>query len=160
LALLLWSIVQPLQLNDDRKSKGEESYRASAVMYTYRYLSWVVALKTPSGSSVKRLLESHLEIKPSSNVYCTHSQRPDWYERAVHYSQYTGSLSMQGVWCNANQKPDCNSVMLYGIIIFYISAGKRDYYYVLHMGEGGYGSHMFMKSRLKGTCITGHQMQC
>ena len=25
---------------------------------------------------------------------------------------------------------------------------------------GGYGSHMFMKSRLKGTCITGHQLQC
>ena len=44
-----------LQLNDDRKSKGEESYRASAVIYTYKYLSWVVALKRPSGSSVKRL---------------------------------------------------------------------------------------------------------
>jgi len=67
---------------------------------------------------------------------------------------------MQGIRCNANQKHDCNSVMPYGIIIFYISAGKRDYYYVLHTGEGGYGSHMFMKSRLNGTCITGHQLQC
>ena len=56
LALSLWSIVQPLQLNDDRKSKGGESYRASAVVYTYRITSWVVALKRPPGSSVKRLL--------------------------------------------------------------------------------------------------------
>ena len=78
MALLLWSIVQLLQLNDDRKSKGEESYRASAVMYTYRNLSWVVALKKPSGSSVKRLLESHLEKQETKQqcetVYCTHSQ--------------------------------------------------------------------------------------
>ena len=40
-----------------------------------------------------------------------------WYERSVHYTQYTGGLSMQGISCNANQKPDCNSVMPYGIII-------------------------------------------
>jgi len=52
-----------------RKSKGEESYRAFAVMYTYRFTSWVVALKRPSGSSVKQLLWSHLEKqKPNSSV--------------------------------------------------------------------------------------------
>ena len=32
---MLWSIVQPLQLNDNRKSKGKESYRASAVIYVH-----------------------------------------------------------------------------------------------------------------------------
>jgi len=63
---------------------------------------------------------------------------------------------MQGISCNANQKPDCNSVMSYGIITSYIHASIRDYYHMLH----GYGLHMFMKSRLKGTCITGHQLQC
>ena len=77
LALLLWSIVQPFQLNDDRKSKGE-SYRASAVLYTYSSTSWVVALKRPSGSSVKLLLESHLEKQESKQqcgtVYYTHSK--------------------------------------------------------------------------------------
>ena len=66
---MLWSIVQPLQLNDDRKSKGEESDTASAVIYTYRFTSWMVALKRPSGSSVKLLLLSHLEKqKPNSSV--------------------------------------------------------------------------------------------
>jgi len=35
LALFLWNIVQPLQLNNDRRSKGEESYKASALIYTY-----------------------------------------------------------------------------------------------------------------------------
>jgi len=40
---------------------------------------------------------------------------------------------MQGISCNANQKPDYNSVMPYGIIIFYIPASRRDYYHVLHM---------------------------
>jgi len=64
LALSLWSIVHvatAAKINDDRKSKGEEPYRASAVIYTYRYLSWVVALKRPSGSSVKLLFLSRLE---------------------------------------------------------------------------------------------------
>jgi len=103
LAFFLWSIVQPLQLNDDRKSKGEQSYRASAVMYTYRSTSWVVALKRPSGSSVKRLLSSHLEKQETKQqcetVYCTHSQRPDWYERSVHY---TCMYNIQGAWaCRA-----------------------------------------------------------
>ena len=49
--------------NNDRKSKGEESDTASVtvVIHTYRFLSWVVALKRPSGSSVNWLLSSHLE---------------------------------------------------------------------------------------------------
>ena len=38
------------QLNEDRKSKGEELDTASAVIYTYRSISRVVALKMPSGS--------------------------------------------------------------------------------------------------------------
>jgi len=37
---------------------------------------------------------------------------------------------MQGISYIANQKPDCNSVMPYGIIIFYIPASIRDYYHV------------------------------
>jgi len=65
LTLWLWTILQPLQLNDDRKSKGEKSYRASAVIYTYRYLSWVVAFKKPPGSPVNWLSESHLEKQES-----------------------------------------------------------------------------------------------
>ena len=78
MALFLCSIVQPLQLNDDRKTKGEESYGASAVMYTYRFTSWVVALKRPSGSSVKLLLWSNLEKQETKQqcktVYYTHWQ--------------------------------------------------------------------------------------
>ena len=76
---MLCSIVQPLQLNDDRKTKGEESYRASAVMYTYRFTSWVVALKRPSGSSVKLLLLSTLEKQETKQqcetVYYTHKDQ-------------------------------------------------------------------------------------
>ena len=48
--------------------REKESYRASAVIYTYRYLSWVVALKRPSGSSVKLLLESHLQKQETNHV--------------------------------------------------------------------------------------------
>ena len=63
-------------------------------VYTYRYRSWVVAFKRPCGSSVKWLLERYLEKqKPNSSVrlhvYCTHSQKQDWYatsERSVHYT--------------------------------------------------------------------------
>ena len=53
-------------------------------------------------------------------------------------------------------------VMPYVIMIFYIPASIRDYYHVdvLHMGEGATDLHVFMKSRLKGTCIIGHQLQC
>ena len=89
LVLLFCSIVQPLQLNDDRKTKGEESYRASAVLYTYRFTSWDVYII----------------------LTCVHY--------TYMYIQYTGGLSMQRIACNANQT-DCNSVMPYGIIIFYI----------------------------------------
>jgi len=69
--------------------------------------------------------------------------------------QYIGGLSMQDITCNGNQKPDCNSLIPYGIIIFY--------YPYKHKGLSPhvtYGLHMFMKSRLKGTWITGHQLQC
>ena len=67
---------------------------------------------------------------------------------------------MQRTACNANQT-DCNSVMPYGIIIFYIPASIRDYYHMLHMGEGAMDcTCSCMKSRLKGICITGHQLQC
>ena len=41
--------------NDDRKSKGEESEAASAVIYTYKVRSWAVVLKRPSGSPVNWL---------------------------------------------------------------------------------------------------------
>jgi len=76
LALLLWSIAQPLQLNDDRKSKGEESDTASAVIIHLQvYKLGGSTQKKPQGSSVKRLC----------TVYCTHSQRPDWYDRFAHY---------------------------------------------------------------------------
>ena len=81
--------MQPLQLNDDRKSKGEESYKASAVIYTYSFTSWVVELKRPPGSSIKRLLESCLQKQETKQqceiVYCTHS---DWYERSIDYTYY------------------------------------------------------------------------
>jgi len=138
LALFLWSVVQALHLNSDRKSKGKESYRVSAVIYTYSSKSWVVALKRPSGSSVKWLLQSDLEKKKTKQqcetVYSTHSQRPDWSERAVHYTQYTWGLSMHGIRSNANQKPDCSSVMPYNITIFFTPPSKKDYYNVLHTG--------------------------
>ena len=87
-----------------RVTKGEESYRASAVIYTYSSKSWVVAFKRPSGSSVKLMSESHLEKQETKQqyetMYCVHSQRPDWYERSVHYTRtynIQGGLSMQGI---------------------------------------------------------------
>ena len=103
-----------------QKSKGEQSYRASAVIYTYRFMSWVVALKRPSGRSVKRLLWSHLEKqKPNSSVrLCiplTHIDQTgmrDLYIVHVH-TTYTGRLSMQGISCNASLKPDCNFVRMW-----------------------------------------------
>jgi len=76
--------------------KGK-NHTESAVIYTYRITSWVVALKRPPGSSVKRLLERYLEKQGTEQqcdtVYCTHSQRPDWYERSVHY---TCTYNIQG----------------------------------------------------------------
>jgi len=47
--------------------------------------------------------------------------------------EYTGGLSMQDITCNGNQKPDCNSLMPYGIITFHIPASIRDYHHMLHM---------------------------
>jgi len=41
---------------------------------------------------------------------------------------------MQDITCNGNQKPDCN--YLFDTITFYIPASIRDYYHMLHMGEG------------------------
>ena len=136
LALLLWSIVQPLQLNDDRKSKGDESYRASAVIYTYILWSWVVALKIPTGSSVKLLLASPLQ-KQETKQQCDcvlHSLTKTRLVRDIYmYIQYTGAWACRA---SANQKPDCSSVMPFDIIIVYIPASIRDYYHVLHTGQG------------------------
>jgi len=67
---MLWSNVEPLQLNDDRKSKGEERDTASAVIYTYSISSCVVAFKRPTGSSVKQLLLSHLEKQEITEQQC------------------------------------------------------------------------------------------
>ena len=49
---------------------------------------------------------------------------------------------MQGISCNASLKPDCNFVMPYGIIAFYIPASIRDYFHVLHMGEEAMNCHV------------------
>ena len=65
-----------------------------------------------------------------------HTGMRDLYNALYMYIQYTGRLSMQGIKCNATQKPNCNSGIPYGIIIFYIPASIRDYYHVLHTGEG------------------------
>jgi len=114
---------------------------ASAVIYTYRLTSCVVALKRPSGSSVKRLLWSHLEKqKPNSSVrLCiplTHSDQTGMRGLyIIHVQPIYRGLSVQGISCNANQKLDCNLVMPCGIIMFYIPASIRDYYHVLHTSE-------------------------
>ena len=98
-----------------QKSKGEQSYRASAVIYTYRFTSWVVVLKRPSGRSVKRLLWSHLEKqKPNSSarlcMYSIHSQRPDWYERSV---CYTLTYNTQGAWaCRTSPVMETKSLII------------------------------------------------
>ena len=54
--------------NDDRRSKGDESDTASAVICTYKVKSWVVVLKRPSDSPVNWLLWRYLEDKTPSNV--------------------------------------------------------------------------------------------
>ena len=140
LALLLWSIVQTLQLNDDRKSKGKESYTASALIYTYIFSSCMIALKRPSGSSVKQLLASPLQKQETNHVrLCSALTYKDQTGKRDLYIIYTCTYNIQGAWpCRAsvNQKPDCNSVMPFDIIIFYIPANIRDYYHVLRTGEG------------------------
>ena len=69
---MLWIIVQPLQLNDDRKSKGKELFRASAVIYvhlqvyklggsaqkTTRKLCQVVIVEPPGEAETKQQCET------------------------------------------------------------------------------------------------------
>jgi len=89
---LLWSIVQltivhPLQLIDDRKSKAKESYRASAVIYVHLQ---VYELCGSTQKTIRKLCQTVVVEppgeagKPNSSVrlcmYSIHSPRPDWYE--------------------------------------------------------------------------------
>jgi len=100
-----------------------------------RKFSQVVVVEPPGEAETEQQCET---------VYCTHSQRPDWHERSVHYTcsyiQCTRGLSMQDITCNGNQKPDCNSLIPYGIITFYIPTSIRDYCHMLHTGEGAVDS--------------------
>ena len=72
------------------------------MIYTYSSKSWVVALKRPSGSSVKRLLESHLEKQETKQqwetVFGTHLQRPDWYIREHGSVLYCGTMQSLQAW--------------------------------------------------------------
>ena len=96
-----------------------------------RKFSQVVVVEPPGEAETKQQCET---------VYCTHSQRPDWYERSVHY---TCTYNTQGAWaCRTSPVKETKSLIVitslipYGIITFYIPASIMDYYHMLHTGEG------------------------
>jgi len=78
-----------LKFIDDRKNKGEESESFCSDMHlqslklggstekTTRKLCQAIVVEVPGEAETKQQCET---------VYYTHSQRPDWYERSVHYT--------------------------------------------------------------------------